>query len=134
MNLYYLIDPTFKQFCLFNKCKASDIKEKDGIIYEKPEIPYYINSFDAEFVSDFLYYGYMYLDTDAAEVYGNAFLNTKVPVKAKNSDFKLLTGEEYLNRFTQKYNTRFYTKEELEEKGLLIEPIKSNVMKLENNN
>ena len=128
--LYYLIDPTFKQFCLFEKGDANRYRERNGIIYEKPSIGHYINPEDAEFVCDFLYYGYMYLDADAASVYGNAFYDSRVPEKKSDTKSYAIPGMVYYNKFISQEPSPMYSKKELEDKDLLIEPIKHKSMQL----
>ncbi len=122
--LYYLIDPTFKQFCLFEKKDANKLKIRDGIIYEKPSIGHYINPEDAEFVADFLYFGYMYLDSDAASVYGNAFYDSRVPEKISDTKKCAIPGMVYYEKFISAEPSPMYSKKELEDKNILLEPIK----------
>lgn len=81
---------------------------------------YYIDSKSMDMMKDFSTRGYALLDTTLAKVYGDSFYLTS-PYVGK---FKP-TGDMYINAFMKIRNKLTYTKEELEDKEMTIEPIKN---------
>lgn len=130
VNISYLIDPTFIQFLNREKCNEKNEKSRNGIIYQKPDVGYYIHPLDQYFLDKLIEDGYEYFSTSLASIYGNAFANTKVPTNNKNiiSEF----GYVYYDKFIVGDNTPLLGKEELNDLGLLIEPLKNKSMTLEN--
>ena len=119
----YLIDPTFIQFLTAKKCDISNLKIKDGIVYRKPDVGYYINSEDKKFLFKLVENGYDYLDTVLSSIYGNAFLNTIVPINDPEITFRC--GFRFYDDFTQDDKTTLLNKNQLEDMNLLIEPVKT---------
>ena len=103
----YLVDPTYIQFF-----------KNDNNLINPPT--YYIGSKSMDMMKDFSRRGYALLDSNLAKVYGDSFYLTS-PYVGK---FKP-TGDMYINAFMKIRNKLTYTKEELEDKEMTIEPIKN---------
>ena len=106
-NVRYLVDPTYIQFF-----------KNDNNLINPPT--YYIGSKSMDMMKDFSRRGYALLDSNLAKVYGDSFYLTS-PYVGK---FKP-TGDMYINAFMKIRNKLTYTKEELEDKEMTIEPIKN---------
>lgn len=132
VNISYLIDPTFIQFLNSEKCNENNEKSRNGVIYQKPDVGYYIHPLDQYFLDKLIEDGYDYFSTSLASIYGNAFANTKVPTDNKN--IIALYGYVYYDKFIVGDNTKLLGKEELRDLGFILEPQKNKSLILDNIN
>ena len=127
-TINYLIDPTFIQHMTREKCDFSNEKTKNGIIYQKPDVGYYIHPEDFEYIKEFIEYGYAFMNSSFLEIYGNAFLNTKVPTDNKALENKY--GYKYKDLFLDADNAKIMSKEELDELGMSVKPTNNKIKRL----
>ena len=99
----YLVDPTYIQF--FNH---------DNNLIKGPT--YYIDDKNMNMMKEFSKKGYSLLDSDMAKEYGDSFYLTS-PYVGKIKP----TGDMYINAFMKIRNKLSYTKEELEDKKMIID-------------
>ena len=118
----YLIDPTYRQFFLKEKCSESAFIYYQGkIIIRNPAPGYYIKENDKEITSQFLKDGYTVLDENIARIYGDSFYNTKVGTKVEEDTFQSLPGSIYINSFLKGKDKLSKTKDELALQNMLLE-------------
>ena len=113
----YLIDPTYRQFFIDEKC---EYLIHNGMILKTPSPGYFIKDEDKSKIEKLLIDGYHILDENMARIYGDSFYNTKTGYTKK--DFKSINGSIYLNSFTKGHEPLSKTKEELESEDLRIRP------------
>lgn len=126
--LTYLIDPTYRQFFLTNKCSKDKLYIEHHVIQKTPDPGYFIHPEDAYEIAYFLLNGYAFLDLEFANIYANSFMGTRTHIKEKESDF--LTVNEAYDDIINGCKHFLMSKLELEEKGLLLEPKKQLVKKM----
>lgn len=73
----YILDPTFKQFCIKNECTADMYKGKKRFQFRKatPSPGYFFNQSDKgqSLAINILYYGYFNTSDENLKIYGDAF-------------------------------------------------------------
>lgn len=95
----YLIDPTYQQFLLEEKCKEEKYFSHSNIDILKPDPGYYIKEEDKSLVEEFVNRGYGLLDEKLAQIYGDSFYNTKQGTISTDRKRKSMPGSAYLNSF-----------------------------------
>lgn len=119
----FLLDPSYIQFFIRRRAsKENYIMTSDRINFAilTPDPGYFIKNDDMEKVNILLNKGYIKLNEDFAQVYGDSFLNTKRGYNDINV-YKTIPGKVYLNSFL-KGNEKIQNSEEaLEEFGLNME-------------
>lgn len=145
----YLLDPTFRQFCLKENCNESIYydKEKNNKGYVAPHPAYFLTeeylrskgeSIDkiqnSKYVAEVLISrGYMELTEETAKIYGDAF--AKAGIREQFKDTKLnMTGRDYIKEFannrmellpnSERYNNFTNTPLEIEDKKTILDKIK----------
>lgn len=75
----YIVDLTYLQFFLKDRCNKNMYKEKDGITYMAPDPGYYYveNKDKIDIAKPILEYGYIELDENSLKVYLDSFFETR---------------------------------------------------------
>ena len=121
IKIPYLIDTTYRQFFLKERCNSEYEIIKNGFYIRKENPGYFIHPYDKEEISVFLRDGYALLDPEFSSIYGNSFLNTKI--YTKDERFLCKNSFEYFDSFLKDNDVALISKEKLEKQNLLIEPI-----------
>lgn len=75
-----------------------------------------------ERASFLLNYGYILLDENTAQMYGDSFYNTKTGINPINLKYQTIPGFVYINAFTKGHEKLSNKEEELITKNLSITP------------
>ena len=118
--VHYLIDPTFRQFLISEKCNEKNYIEHNNMILKTPDPGYFIKDEDISKLIPFIVKGYEILSDDFAQIYGDLFYNTKTGYTTK--EHKSMNGNVYKNSFIKGHERLSLTRSELEENDLLITP------------
>jgi hypothetical protein len=119
----YIIDPTYRQFFLKDKCDESNyIIFSNKLIIKTPDPGFFIKDEDRNKIHHLLEFGYDTLNDELARIYGDSFYNTKTGSSVEDKDkFKTIPGKIYINSFL-KGNERLSTpRNELESLGFSLE-------------
>lgn len=126
--LTYLIDPTYRQFFLSDKCNKDNLVVEHHIIHKTPDPGHYIHQEDSYEIAYFLLNGYSFLDLEFANIYANSFMGTRTHIKEKEFNFiSSIDAYDVINTGCKHF---LLSKTELEEKGLLLEPKKQLIKKM----
>lgn len=124
-----LLDPSYIQFFIKNRAsKENYVMALDRINFAilTPDPGYFIKKDDMQKVNILLSKGYIELNEDFAQIYGDSFLNTKRGYNDINV-YKTIPGKVYLNSFL-KGNEKIQNSEAaLEELGLNLELFKDRI-------
>lgn len=95
-NSYYLIDPTFRQFCTSEKCNLDYmIFSNDGSVLRPTDPGYFLNMSNEgkELAKSLIKNGYIKLNTKCAKLYCDSFYNGKTG----KDKFSKIDGEIYFS-------------------------------------
>ncbi len=127
----YLIDPTYIQFFSKEECSEDKFIIINDMICNTPDPGYFIvKNNDTEEIKPLLDNGFIELTDEISKIYGDSFYKTKTSIPNSFTEYNEASGpiyKKWLNSYTSRLSK---TKEELKENNLLIEPIKSKVIKL----
>ncbi len=128
VKIPYIIDVTYRQFFIKEKCNSNYRVIKNGLCIRTEYPGYFIHPYDFEEITSFLENGYALFDPDFANIYGNSFLNTKA--FRKNYNLLQKNNFEHYDNMIKGSKTKLLTKEALAHKNLLIEPISTPIKKM----
>ena len=120
-NTNYLIDPTYQQFLLQDKCTEKNYFSHQGIDLLKPDPGYYIKEEDKSTIEEFTNRGYAVLTDELAQIYGDSFYNTKQGTLSKDRAFKTMPGSVYINAFLKGHEKLSKSDEQLKEEEIYLE-------------
>ena len=125
-KIIYLVDPTYTQFFNKEQCVDENFKVMNGMIVTTPEPGYFVSKLtedDQEIIQEFLTLGFMELNEKNSKIYGDSFYKTKTGIPLDVSKHLTMTGNVYIKGFLKGICKLSHDKEELEKKGLLLEPV-----------
>jgi len=120
----YLLDPTYIQFFTKSRCNINNLFVCENII-STPDPGYFIDDCDKDYIEHFLNNGYTLLDEKSARIYGDSFLNAEYRANFNNYEKKTISGEIYIDLFSNGKTKLSKTYDNLVEEGLNIDFTKS---------
>lgn len=127
----YLVDVTYKQFCLSERCNIGRFYSNDERFKGKctPDPGYFANlsKKGRVVIAKLLKYGYIELSPENAKIYGDSFKLCERGLyyyqgNLDSKNFKTnMSGEEYIKGFTSNLVENDYSKDEFKEWGLDLE-------------
>ncbi len=129
-KIQFLIDPTYLQF--FNKedCDPRKAVIINNIICISPSPGFFVLENKQEStIMPLIKNGFIELTKEVAKVFGDSFFKTQTGVSPDQASYNVASGSSYIKWFSSYTAKLSKTKDELKEKGLLIEPIDNVVYK-----
>lgn len=118
---YYLLDPSYIQFFNKEKCQTSKYFINPNYPHQillTPDPGFFIKDDKIEIATYLCNHGYIILNEDTAQMYGDSFFNTKVGVQ--RIDYQSIPGSIYVKSFLRGNEKLSKNEEELKELGLVV--------------
>ena len=122
----YIVDPTYNQFFNYDKCLESNYVYRDKYVAKTPDPGYFIlreSLADQDIIKDLLTFGFMRMDKESAEIYGNSFYYTQIGLSREEYDTLKTLGSLYMKFFLNSKITVSKDIEFLKENNLYLQPI-----------
>lgn len=123
----YIVDPTYNQFFNREKCTDANYVVRDGYIAKTPDPGYFIlkESNDRQnTIKKLLTYGFMEMNKENTEVYGNSFYYTQIGLSKEEYNVLKTLSSLYIKFFLGSKITVSKNEEFLKNNHLYLQPIR----------
>lgn len=123
----YIVDPTYNQFFNQEKCTDANYVIRDRFVAKTPDPGYFIlkeSTSSQNTIKKLLTYGFMEMNKENAEVYGNSFYYTQIGLSKEEYQVLKTLGSLYIKFFLGSKITVSKNEDLLKNNHLYLQPIR----------